>query len=398
MSYRGIDSGQRSLVGSLLKALLILLILAFLAGIVWTTYRIADGFSGETLQVQEFEPSFELTVREVFTGEIGLDNRSTTQTRIDADEIAGLQWFGGYGQVTGLVDTRPTMVIRQFEVLDGERPEVGDQVYVDHLAYRGDPETALGIRFQEVGVPAPLGGLPSWFIDGRSDTWAILVHDIGDRGREEFLRIIPALVDAGHPVLAITYRNDDGAPRTEGRRNTYGADEVEDLEAAVQYALDQGAGNVVVFGNGAGGAIALSFAYDSPLASSLAGLVLEAPMTDLEQEVYADNDDFTIPGTDIDLPDQMTWLALRLAERRWGIDFDRTDYVARAGELGVPTLLIRNGADETIDPEQTDRLASRRSDIIQLENFAEAGHNRAWNVDRERYEQVLTDWLQGLGS
>lgn len=397
MSYRGIDSGNRSLVGSLLKAMFILLILAIIAGIIWAAYRITDDFSAETLEVREFEPSFDLTIREVFTGEVGLDNRSTTQTRIDREEIAGLQWFGGFGQVTGLVDSRPTLVIRQFEVLEGDRPTVGDQVFVDHLAYRGDPESALGIPFEEVSIPGPLGVLPSWFIDGPSDTWAILVHDTGDRGREEFLRIIPTIVEAGNPVLAISYRNDDDAPKTEGRRSTYGTDEVDDLEAAVQYALDQGAGNVVVMGYGGGGSIALSFAYDSPLASSLAGLILEAPMTDLEEQVYADNDDLKIPGTNIDLPDQMTWLALRLAERRWGIDFARTDYVARSGELNVPTLLIRNGADETIDPAQSDRLASRRSDLVQMEDFATAGHNRAWNVDPDRYESLVTSWLRDVG-
>ncbi len=397
MSYRGIDSGRQSLVGSLLKASLILLILGFLAGIVWVTYQIADDFSSETLEVQEYEPSFDLTVREVFTGEIGVDNRSFTETRIDSDEVAGLQWFGGYGQVTGLVDERPTLVVRKFEVLEGERPDVGDQVAVDHLAYRGDPESAHGIAFDEVSVPSRLGNLPSWFIDGPSSTWAILVHDVGDRGREEFLRIIPALVDAGHPVLAISYRNDDGAPKTEGRRNSYGIDEIDDLEAAVQYALDRGADNVVVVGHGAGGAIALSFAYDSRLVSALAGLILEAPMTDLEEEVYADNDDLTIPGTQITLPEQMTWLALRLAQRRWDIDFNRTDYVARSGELTVPTLVIRNGADETIDPDQSDRFSSRRPDLVRLENFETAGHNRAWNVDPERYEGLVIDWLREVG-
>ena len=121
-------------------------------------------------------------------------------------------------------------------------------------------------------------------------------------------------------------------------------------------------------------------------------------MTDLEEEVYGDNDDLKIPGTDIDVPEQMTWLALRLAERRWGVDFDRTDYVARSGELTVPTLLIRNGADQTIDPAQSDRLASRRSDIVQLENFETAGHNRGWNVDRERYERLVRDWLNQLSN
>lgn len=398
MSYRGIDSNRRSLVGSLLKAMLFLGILAILGGIVWGAYRISDDVSAERLEVAEFEPDFNVTVREVFTGEIGLDPRFSSQTRIDRAEVAGLQWFGGFGQITGLVDERPNAVVRQFEVLEGDRPEVGDQVFVDHLAFRGDPESALGIAFETVTVPGPLGSLPAWFIDGSSNTWAIMVHDHGDRGRQEFLRIIPTVQAAGHPMLVMTYRNDDDAPKTEARRSTYGADEAEDLAAAVQFALDQGADDVVVFGYGAGGAIALSFAYDSPLASSLAGLVLEAPMTDLEDQIYVDGEEFDLPGTEIQLPRQMMWLALRLSERRWGLDFDRTDFVARASRLQVPTLLIRNGADETIDPAQSDALASRRPQVVQLEDFETAGHNRGWNVDPERYERVILAFLSDLAS
>lgn len=398
MSYRGITTNQRSLVGSLLIALLVLFVLGFLTTIVWGAYRLADDFSAELLEVDEFEPVFDVSVREVFTGEIGLELRTRGETKLDRDEVAGLQWFGGFGQVTGLVDERSGVVIRQFEVLQGDRPEVGDQVFVDHLAYRGNPEAAHGIAFEEVTVPSPLGSLPAWFIPGRSDTWAILVHDHGDRGRQEFLRIIPAINGAGNPVLVVTYRNDDGAPATEARRSTFGLTEAADLQAAVQYALDQGAEDVVIIGNGAGGSIALSFAYDSALASSLAGLVLEAPVTDLEAEAYDYITSVKIPGTDIDVPEQMAWLALRLAERRWGLDFDRTDYLVRSGELDVATLLIRNGADGVVDPQQSDGLASRRPELVTLQDFATAGHTRAWNVDPDRYEQILTDFLRSVSS
>lgn len=398
MSYRGIDTGQRSLVGSLLKALLVLIILALITGIVWGTYRLSDQIAADALEVTEFEPSFSVTVREVFTGEIGLANRTVAETRLDRDEVAGLQWFGGFGQVTGLVDSRIDTVIRQFAVFEGERPNVGDQVHVDHLAYRGDPEAAHGIAFEDVTVPGPVGSLPAWLIDGRADTWVVMVHDIGDRGRAEFLRVIPALHQAGFPMLVTSYRNDDAAPQTDGRRHTYGLTEAADVEAAVQFALDRGASDVVVFGIGAGGSAALSFVYDSTLVSSVAGLILEAPITDLEEQIYEDSAELRIPGTQIQLPRQMTWLALRLMERRWQLDFDRSDYLARASELSVPTLLIRNGADETINPEQSDGLVARRGDLVQLVDFATAGHGRAWNVDPSRYEQVVTDWLREVGS
>ncbi len=396
MSYRGIDSGQRSLVGSLLKAMFALLILALIAGVVLGAYNLADEVAADTLEVKEFEPQFNLAVREVFTGEIGLDARNTTESVITRDEIAGIQWFGGFGQVTGFVDERNNIAIRQFTVLEGDRPNVGDQVFVDHLAYRGNPDSAHGIDFDEVGIPGPVGTLPAWYIDGRSDTWAILVHDRGDRGREEFLRIIPTIRTAGNPILAISYRNDDDAPKADGRRNTYGIDEAADVEAAVQYALDNGAEDVVVFGFGAGGSIALSFAYDSALAGSVAGLFLESPMTDLEAQIYEDGEALTIPATEIELPRQMMWLSLRLMERRWSFDFDRTDYVARSSELSAPLMLIRTGADQTINPAQSDALANRRPDIVQLENFETAGHNRAWNVDPTRYERIVTDFLRSL--
>lgn len=398
MSYRGIADQPRSLVGSLLKMLAILLVLALIGGLIWSSYRLSDTISADTMEIQEFEPLFDLSVREVFTGEIGIQLRSSGETRLDRDEVAGLQWFGGYGQVTGLVDTRPGIAVRQFEVLEGEPPAVNDQVFVDHFAYRGDPQSALGIAFTEVSIPGPIGAMPAWHIDGRSDTWAVLVHDRGDRGPAEFLRIMPTIRQAGHPILAITYRNDDQAPRGDARRNTYGIDEAADLEAAVQYALDQGASNVVIVGYGVGGSIALSFVYDSPLAASVSGLVLEAPVTDLERLIYEDLAAEMIPFTQIDLPEQLVWLGLRLSERRWELDFDQADYAARSGELSVSTLLIRNGSDEQVNPDQSDALASRRNDVVQLENFESAGHTRAWNVDSDRYERILVDFLRSLGT
>src|SRR5262245_33927011 len=82
------------------------------------------------------------------------------------------------------------------------------------LAYRGDPEVALGRPLDDGTIPPPLGDAPAWFVPaatGPSPLWAIYVHGIAGH-REAGYRHLSVLHDAGIPTLLITYRNDEGAP------------------------------------------------------------------------------------------------------------------------------------------------------------------------------------------
>ena len=82
---------------------------------------------------------------------------------------------------------------------------------MDSSAFPLDPMEAFGLPFEDAPFSSPLGDFDAWFVNGSSNTWVIFVHGRGNN-RREALRMLPTVLDSGHPSLLITYRNDEDAP------------------------------------------------------------------------------------------------------------------------------------------------------------------------------------------
>ena len=231
----------------------------------------------------------------------------------------------------------------------------------------------------------PLGETPAWLIEGDRDAWLVYVHGKGSEPGE-LLRMLPAVVALGMPVLAIQYRNDAGAPSIDGDRYHYGATEWADLEAAVQYALDEGARDVVVAAHSMGGGIALSFLERSPLAGHVSALILDAPMLELRRTI-----DLGIRESA--LPDVLASPTRTLTGWRAGIDFDEVDYLSRAGDLSVPVLLFHGAEDDIVPVELSREFAAARPDLVTYIEFAGLGHTQSWNGDPAAYERAVSEFL-----
>jgi len=191
--------------------------------------------------------------------------------------VYGLDWQGGHAVVGAVLDDDADTVTRRLRSARGYLAPAM-KVAVESNVYAGDPGQAFGLRFADVDVPDPLGPMPAWSIPGRRDTWAIVVHGINSTPQVG-LRIVPALHRAKLPILAITYREDLGAPPSPDGFHHMGLTEWRDLEAAARYALDHGARRLVA-GYSMGGALVTQFMQKSPLASRVDGLVLDAPVLD----------------------------------------------------------------------------------------------------------------------
>jgi pimeloyl-ACP methyl ester carboxylesterase len=78
--------------------------------------------------------------------------------------------------------------------------------------------------------------------------------------------------------MVVSFRNDgDGPPSCDGRYRL-GETEWRDVEEAINYAVAEGAGRIVIFGWSLGAAIALQVVAVSSHASRISGLVLDAPV------------------------------------------------------------------------------------------------------------------------
>ncbi|HEV7742511.1 MAG TPA: alpha/beta hydrolase, partial [Pseudolysinimonas sp.] len=114
----------------------------------------------------------------------------------------------------------------------------------------------LPFPYRDVNVETPLGAAPAWLIPAQGGTgtrWAINVHGRAVR-RPETLRAIAPFHAAGYTSLIVSYRNDGDAPRSHDYRYALGDREWQDIEAAMQYAVDHGARELVLMGWSMGGA------------------------------------------------------------------------------------------------------------------------------------------------
>ncbi len=289
-------------------------------------------------------------------------------------------------------------------VLAGAVPPAGTPVAFDAGLY--DDPVALGLGFDTVAVRTPVGDCPAWLVpgvvdgsgavDGAGPTWVVAVHGRG-ADRRECLRVLPTLHRLGLSVLAVSYRNDVGAPPSPDGHYHLGDTEWTDLEAAVGYAVAAGARRVVLYGWSMGAAITGAFLDRSPLADRVAAVVWDAPLLDwaatLRQQA-------ALRG----LPPWLTRLAVAATRLRIGIDFARFDLVRRPPATRPPTLLFHGTEDTAVPIGPARTLASAVHDSTAVRDsitgwplrYVEvpgAEHTAAWNVDPAGYEDELVRFL-----
>lgn len=263
--------------------------------------------------------------------------------------------------------------------------------------YGADPAAALGLPTTDVQVASDVGDLPAWRVDaGDGHRWAVLVHGRGAR-REECVRAVPTLHRLGVTALVPSYRNDIGAPPSPDGRYSLGLSEWRDLEAAMLYAVRQGARELVLFGWSMGGAIVLQTLDRSWLAEHVSRVVLDAPVVDWGDVLRHHGALNHIPTPVAILT--RTLLGRSAARRLVGvhepIDVASTNWDDRAAELRHPVLLIHSEDDEFVPAGPSAALARKRPDLVRYEPWRVARHTKEWNLDPQRWERAVTAFLGG---
>jgi pimeloyl-ACP methyl ester carboxylesterase len=312
----------------------------------------------------------------------------------------GLWFDGGQGHArVGSIleaDQESGWVRRVLEGVDAGELSVGSARWNQYY-FAGNPQDALGLACHDVQIAAEIGLLGAWqvpAVDGAADRWAILVHGRG-APREECLRALPVLHGLGFTALIPLYRNDIGAPPSLDRRYSLGLSEWRDLEAAMLYAVDAGAQEIVLFGWSMGGAIVLQTLDRSWLSDRVRAVVLDAPVIDWADVLRHHGALNNIPGP-------IGTLSRSLIGHRWArrlvgvhepIDVALTNWEHRADELKHRMLLIHSLDDEFVPAGPSISLAAKRPDLIRFETWRGARHTKEWNVDRERWNAVVSDFL-----
>ena len=299
---------------------------------------------------------------------------------------------GGWVYFGEEVSTQDGVSARRIEKLEGERPRPGERAQFDLSYYPEDPRRGLGLEYEQVMYPGPLGEYPAWYVPGPRATWFIYTHGRGSTLREG-LRAVEVAHRAGHPALIISYRNDEGAPRGDGVAK-FGADEWEDLEAAIAYARARGASDVVLGAGSMGGAITLAlFERESAQAQAVRGVFLDSPALAIGRQSRLAADAMGVPGP-------VAELGFVLASWRFGLDWEAMDYLSAVEHVPVPVLVLHGEHDAMISVEGNRAVyeALARQGRATVEIVPGAQHLGVWNRDRAGFERRVSQFLASLGA
>lgn len=329
------------------------------------------------------------TSRPVFPERVlaaGLGSVSLAPTRLARQPGTwGLRSPGGLAVIGPVTGERNGAVVRP--VLGGTAPAAGDPAALDTGPWDPDP-AARGLAFVEVAVATPLGPGPAWWVPAGGDTWVVLVHGRGGT-RREALRVLPALHRLGLDTLAVSYRNDPGAPASPDGRYHLGDTEWLDVEAAIVFALAHGARRVVLYGWSMGAAIIGALLDRSALAHHVVAVVWDAPLVDWRATLRQQARNRRLPGG-------LAPIACAATSRRIGIDFDRFDLRRRPPAVCPPTLLVHSTEDTVVPVGPSRTLAAAAAQwgwTITYVEVAGVEHTGAWNADPTTYETTMGEFL-----
>jgi len=379
-------------VGVTVLAVLLALVVAFhVAGGWYFSSVLNERALSAAERRAELAPNYVVDITAVGAAEVTLDSRD--DNRVARVGTYGMAWDGGYGILGDILGEDGTDVTRVLTVVLGDPPAAGQRGDVDSRLYSGAP---LGGPVEDVTFDGELGVHEAWFIPGASERWIIFVHG-NAMTRADGIRMFDAAAAAEMPMLIITYRNDEGAPEAEDDLLTYGKEEWRDVESAVQYALDEGAGSVVLMGVSVGGGVVTAFLLESALAEHVSGVILDSPMLDFEAAVEYQAGDEKLPLVGLPLPGTLIRAAEWFTARRYGVDWDYLDYLDRADELEDPMLLFHGTEDDVVPLATSEELAERRPDLVREFVVVEgAGHVESWNVDPDGYLEHVVAFLDSL--
>lgn len=309
-------------------------------------------------------------------------------------------WFSheaGHARIGDVISRSATSVTRELLAVDFGDLASARMGRVTGWYYLSPEE--FGHPWQDVEIETELGPAPAWLIPAAEPTtrWAIHVHGRAVR-REETLRGVPVFREAGFTSLLVSYRNDGDAPASADGRYALGAAEWRDLEAAMRFALDHGAKEIVLFGWSMGGAISLQTLTQSELADAVIGVALDSPVIDWVTALHYQAALNRLPrfvGVGAMVLLRSSW-ALPLTGSAEPIDLGRLDLVTRARELDVPVLIMHSEHDGYVPITASRALAVTRPDIVTFVPFREAQHTRLWNFDPNRWNTALRTWLGRL--
>jgi len=266
-----------------------------------------------------------------------------------------------------------------------EKPSLGQKVWLS--GWLGEKLTDFGLSdSREIQME---DGTLATHLPG-DENWVIHVHGRSTAKAETF-RNFPAIRGLGWSQLAISHVTDAKPFGLGKRRSHLGNTEWEQIQNAVDWAVDQGAKRIVLFGFSMGTMLISEYLRQGRSTENVVGIVLDSPLVDWHstlnfQSVQAGLDHtFGTYGLHM-IRTSKIFKALRLHEEHIPTalkDFQR------------PVLLFYSASDGYVSMQKIPMFIELNPGIRSV-HFPDGRHCRLYNQDPKRYTSELLSFITSL--
>jgi pimeloyl-ACP methyl ester carboxylesterase len=254
------------------------------------------------------------------------------------------------------------------------------------------PKSVSNLDYETIYYESNLGKFPAYLTNDGDVGIVIFVHGFrGDYSREVFAKMRAGeIVDMGYRSMIISYRNDKGLPKDPSGIFQYGTTEWQDIDAAINKALEF-TDNVVLFGTSGGGGPISSWLENVGDENKVKGIIYEAPVINFWKSVEV-NGAARYPW----VPKQLFGYFKIVTEIRYGVDFQKMDFTEAVINSNIPVLLFHGDDDEWVPVEMSDLIAESRVNNLTYIRYENVGHVTSWNADPDNYVYQLKTFLTNL--
>jgi uncharacterized protein len=239
-----------------------------------------------------------------------------------------------------------------------------------------------GVDFEVVQVTSSDGyNLEGWYVPSHNGSLIIMQHGYKYH-RGSFKDEIPMFANAGYGILATTIRAHENNP---GEQITFGVEEMKDLDAWVQFALelpDIDTDKIGMLGDSLGGSMVIQYASSH---DTIKAVVAHSAFSSLEDSIAASVTYFTgLPAFPF-APLIKFWAELEL-----GIDVATIDATKWIGNISPRPVFIINSLDDVvISPKSGELLFAAAQEPKQLWQEFGVEHVKFDETYPEQYEQQV---------
>lgn len=244
------------------------------------------------------------------------------------------------------------------------------------------------------------GTAEAWRIEPSAPSggrWTIHIHGLRS-SRFGALRTTPPTVAAGWTSLVVSYRGDDERTPGDGGPSSLGTREWADVENALQYAVAQGAREIVLVAWSMGATIALLALEHSAVRDRVVGLVLVAPAVEWTRVITNATSGARLPRSVATaavgiLRSPIGSRALRLAEP---VDAASLNWInGRRPAVKIPALILHSRHDPVVPFSGSADFADTHPGT-QLVEFSTSGHCNESNQNPGLFHDSIRAWLDRL--